>query len=174
MPAKKYENGKTRRKLPFPSKSFDVVVCVDTLEHVSEITREQIIDEMIRVSKSRTYLAYPRGEIARACDTILSHYYRFTHKQPLAFLDEHARYGLPKDKIIAGHIHKSLQHNNQTASVSHIGNTNSFLWLFMLLLGFSENAWLTSVYKILPLTTPLLSKINFFPTYRSLWTLKFQ
>ena len=33
----------------------------------------------------------------------------------------------------------------------------------MLLLGFSENAWLTSVYKILPLTTPLLSKINFFP-----------
>lgn len=161
-------------KLPFPSKSFDVVVCVDTLEHVSEVTREQMIDEMIRVSRSCIYLAYPRGTMAGLCDSILSRYYHFTHKYQLAFLNEHAQYGLPEDKNVADYIHKSIKHHNQTASISHLGNTNSFLWLFMLLLGFSENTWLTSVYKILPLATPMLSKINFIPTYRSLWILKFQ
>ena len=161
-------------KLPFISKSFDVVVCVDTLEHISETIRKQVVDEMIRVSRSWVYLAYPRGGMARVCDIILSHYYYFTHKQQLAFLNEHARYGLPKDKNIADYIRKSLQHYRQTASISHFGNTNSLLWLLMLLLGFSENSWLTTFYKILPLATPLLSKINFFPTYRSVWILKFQ
>ncbi len=161
-------------KLPFPSKSFDAVVCVDTLEHVSEAARERMVDEMIRVSRSRIYLAYPSGKVARACDGILSRYYHFTHKQQSVYFNEHARFGLPEDKNISGYIRKSLQHYGQTAATSHFGNTNVFLWLFMLLLGFSENAWLTSIYKILPLATPLLSKINFFPTYRSLWILKFQ
>lgn len=161
-------------KLPFSSKSFEIVVCVDTLEHVSEAARGLIIDEMIRVSRSRIYLAYPCGKAARVCDSILSRYYRFTHKQQSAYFNEHALFGLPEDKNITGYFHKSLQHYGQTAIILHFGNTNIFLWLFMLLLGFSENAWLTSIYKILPLAISKLSKINFSPTYRSLWTLKFQ
>ncbi|KKU29370.1 MAG: hypothetical protein UX80_C0002G0006 [Candidatus Amesbacteria bacterium GW2011_GWA2_47_11b] len=161
-------------KLPFPAKSFSVVICVDTLEHVDEATRKHMIDEMVRVSRSQIYLAYPRGKAAFMSDRLLFRYYNFTHKQQSNYLNEHAHYGLPSDKNISSYIHESLLRHSRTASISCFGNTNFLLWLFMLMLGFSENAWLTSVYKILPLVSPLLSKINFPPAYRAIWILKFQ
>jgi len=43
--------------LPFTSNSFDLVICVDVLEHVDNI--EKALSELIRVSRKFIYIRYP-------------------------------------------------------------------------------------------------------------------
>jgi len=43
--------------LPFPEETFDVVTCVDVIEHVEDYDR--LINEMVRVSKKGVFLSTP-------------------------------------------------------------------------------------------------------------------
>ena len=43
--------------LPFPDDTFDVVTCVDVIEHVEDYDR--LIKEMLRVSKKGVFLSTP-------------------------------------------------------------------------------------------------------------------
>ena len=43
--------------LPFPDNSFDVVTCVDVIEHVEDFNR--LIKEMLRVSRKGIFLSTP-------------------------------------------------------------------------------------------------------------------
>lgn len=42
--------------MPYGDQTFDIVVCVDVLEHVSDLN--QVINEIVRVLKPSGYLAY--------------------------------------------------------------------------------------------------------------------
>jgi len=153
-------------KLPFKDRSFDAVVSIDMLEHLSPEIRKMAISEMIRVSNNKVYLSFPTGNFSRHIDMAISRYYKLTHGQELPFLKEHLMFGLPKTKDIEGFIKNSLRANKKSGEITKKGNTNSLLWFILLLLGFSEVNLLTSFYHKLLFFLPILNLMHFWPTYR--------
>ena len=55
--------------LPFEDRSFGVVACIDTLEHVSPEARTAGITELVRVAARAVVITCPNGEIARNSDS---------------------------------------------------------------------------------------------------------
>lgn len=78
--------------LPFPDRSWPMVVSCDMLEHVPPALRRQAVQEMARVSEQFLVIAFPSGPAARACYARLS---RQFPSRGIRWLSEHMRYGLP-------------------------------------------------------------------------------
>lgn len=152
--------------LPFKKDSFTATISVDTLEHLSEKIRRESVEEMVRVSKDYLYIAFPRGNFSSLIDRFISRYYELTHKEKSAYLEEHLEHGLPNEKKIAEILKKSAKKYGKKVSIRTRGNTNSFLWLFLLMLGFSQLKPLTYIYHKMVLLTPILRHLNTWPTYR--------
>ena len=85
----------TSKALPLQNKSFDIVICTDTLEHIPPESRHSVITELLRVTKSDLILAFPFGKGAAQQDQELDQLYRHRFGQPFPFLTEHIRYELP-------------------------------------------------------------------------------
>jgi len=86
-----YYDGK---KLPFSDRSFEVVVCVDVLEHVPQQDRLNFIKEMLRVTKKQLICSAPLGtkkHIAGEKEL----YQAVEDKTQVAFLKDHLKHGLP-------------------------------------------------------------------------------
>lgn len=175
------ENGKNEKfkvikasvvDLPFENESFDVVVSVDMVEHLLPEDRKKAISEMIRVAKDRAYITFPSGKDSEVVDRILYKYYKFTHKKELPFLNEHIEYGLPSPSEIEKYIISSGIKKGQNVSFQKKLNTNIFLWVYMLFLGFSEKKLLTNIYHKLLFFLPILRIMNFWPTYRITYIVK--
>jgi SAM-dependent methyltransferase len=83
-------------RLPFPDKSWDIVVSIDMLEHIPPDCRTQALREMIRVTRRMLVLAVPVGEAAFQQDIELHDYYIAKHGEPHRFTREHVEFGLPK------------------------------------------------------------------------------
>ena len=149
------------KTLPFADHSFDVVISVDTLEHIPPADRLASLSEMLRVTNQRLFLAFPEGPAAAWCDSVLDRYFRLTHKgQPFPYLKEHLDYGLPSLSQVKADI--------KTGHVEVKNNTHILLWLFMLFLGFSQVGVFTSIFILLLWLVPILRYINFYPSYRKL------
>ena len=52
-------------RLPFKDKRFDVVICVDTLEHVPYKDRPVFLKELMRVCKDRVLIIFPHDKSAK-------------------------------------------------------------------------------------------------------------
>jgi SAM-dependent methyltransferase len=81
-------------RLPFLDRAFDVVVCLDVLEHIPPQARENFVAELGRVSAKRVLLACPSDEAAWADDYLRADYERRGVSAP-PWLDEHGEHGLP-------------------------------------------------------------------------------
>ena len=160
-------------KLPFKNDQFDISVSVDMLEHIDPKSRQKAIDEMVRVSSSSMYLAFPSGKTSEFIDRVVSKYYRFTHKSASDFLNEHVQNGLPKAEEVLKSIKLSCNMYNKKCEVSEKGNTNIFVWISLLFLGFSQNRLLTNIYRKMLLLLPILRYLNFYPNYRVLYKIDF-
>ena len=77
--------------LPFKDKSFDIVVSLDTIEHVPASKRPQFLSEALRVAKKEIIIAAPMGTSAhqQAEANLLKNYPQDR------YLQEHVKYGLP-------------------------------------------------------------------------------
>ena len=77
--------------LPFKDKSFDIVVSLDTIEHVPAENRPQFLSETLRMAKKEVIIAAPMGTLAhqQAEANLLK-----SHPQD-HYLQEHIEYGLP-------------------------------------------------------------------------------
>lgn len=153
-------------KLPFKDNSFDGVVCVDMLEHLPSPLRRKAVSEMIRVAKKKVYLSFPRGNLSAMIDRVISKYYKLTHKKELGYLREHQKYTLPEENKIGLLINQAAEKNVKKIQVAKRGNTNSLLWLGLLILGFSEVRIFTNLYHKLLFVLPVLNLMHFWPTYR--------
>lgn len=54
--------------LHFPDQSFQLVSCIDVLEHLPLDARDRAIDELVRVASRAVLVACPHGENGQACD----------------------------------------------------------------------------------------------------------
>jgi hypothetical protein len=121
--------------LPFKDKSFDTVVCLDTLEHVSKGRRPVLMRELQRVSKSRIIVTFPEQQFffpvlfAVACLYDRLRLSSFMLKS----LKEHSRFGLPsRDEVLS-----SVDADKWTAHHSRfMGRRATLFWITQLLFPF--------------------------------------
>ncbi len=149
-------------KLPFNNSSYDIVLCVDVLEHVSPNKRSLVVGELIRIAKNKVFLSFPSGEYATKEDQFLFAYLNKKLHKTDQYLAEHLKFGLPDINIINSYIPKTL--NRVT-----INYVNIYLHRIILIMQFSDKRLgkiISSFIFILML--PIFSFINFEPTYRKL------
>lgn len=150
------------------NQQFEAVLSVDMLEHLSSKDRSKAIKSMLGLTKKYLFLAFPSGYLASLTDYFLSWYYRKTHGVNLEFLNEHRQYRLPKIREVKKEVIKAASENGQKiAKIKVVNNTNALIYLTLLVLGFSENKYLTRLYSASFLIKNFLGLFNFFP-YRRL------
>ena len=82
--------------IPFPDASFDIVVCVDVLEHLSESSRPRAIAELIRCSRGKVIISCPCGALAEDGERQLAGFFQNSSIGVPSWLTEHLENGLPK------------------------------------------------------------------------------
>lgn len=85
------------RALPFESRSFDVTVALDLLEHVAPSDRSCVLNELARVTKRRLIVGCPTGPLALSADRRLLKVYADNARPVPGWLPEHLEYGLPDE-----------------------------------------------------------------------------
>jgi hypothetical protein len=82
-------------QLPFPDRSFPVVVCLDVFEHIQPRRRTAFLQELLRVARARVILAFPSGDAAHRTDARLASYWRLRRLPDPDWLLEHQQWPLP-------------------------------------------------------------------------------
>lgn len=82
--------------LPFIDNAFDVVLTIDTLEHIPPADRQMFLSEMMRVANSYVLITGPfASPINHEAERLLDDYIFETTGQHYYYLAEHLEFGLP-------------------------------------------------------------------------------
>ncbi len=82
--------------LPFADHSFDLIITVDTLEHVPQLKRAAFLAELLRVAARGVIITGPFASgLNEASEQVLLQYITQVLGHPHRFLSEHAEHGLP-------------------------------------------------------------------------------
>lgn len=150
-------------KLPFKNKSFDISICVDTLEHIPKNHRKKAIAELIRVTKIKIYIVAPFEIISEKEDRILFDYVMRITGRIDPYMKEHIDYGLPREKEIIKFFPSSVK-------IISKGLTNIYIHRLLLKVQFSNGRIMKFISSVIfVLLVPLFLRINFPPTYRKLF-----
>jgi len=147
-------------------KSFDHVVCVDTLEHVPSNLRESFLERISKLSRKSIILACPCSDAGDAVeiDKWLNDIYVAGFNKNYDWLDEHISYGLPSLSQTIKEIEKLGWHTQVTQN----GYTP---WLKQLL-GFTicaleSNSLMPQVYELSDYFNKNFSEYDYLePCYR--------
>ena len=121
--------------LPFADRAFDVVVSLDTLEHVPRSGRADFVKELGRVTRDALLLTAPfDGSRVSEAESILAGFLRYRLKIDHRFLEEHLEHGLPDRQAISRAI------SRQVGPVVAIPNGCLDRWLLMMGLSFYLDA----------------------------------
>lgn len=94
--------GGTATALPFRDASIDLVLLVDTMEHIPPALRDRTIAEACRVARSEVIIAGPMGADARHADDELAAFHARTGRPVPPWLLEHLEQRAPDlDETIA-------------------------------------------------------------------------
>lgn len=157
----------TGENLPFGDKSFDIVISVDTLEHVLPKNRISVILEMVRVAKKEIIIAVPSGNRSQKQDKELSDKYKSKFGEEFHFLKEHSEYGLPEEKEILTILTKLIGPNEKTKI---LGNENLQLRKFLMSGWMTKNFFIDIFFrKILLFALPVLNFFEKEPYYRRIF-----
>lgn len=119
-------------RLEFDNNSFDIVVSVDLLEHLSGEQRKKAIAEMLRVSKKHLILVFPTSKNSEMYEERAMELFTENNLSVPKWLLEHRQCGLPKEVEIKQYIdevsQKILGYNYRLQILS---NENLKIWFFM-------------------------------------------
>ncbi len=156
-------------KLPLKNNSYDAVICVDMLEHISEGDRDKAIREMLRVARKKMIIAFPSGREAAAEDKYLSAYYLSKFGSEYPFLKEHLKYGLPDVKSICGIILKQAEMIGKKVLLQIRGNENIYLHRFLLKGFMTKSRIIDFIFrKAFLVLIPVFRLLNMEPNYRKI------
>ena len=156
--------------LPLPTCSCDVVLCMDTLEHLASQERPVLMDELFRVvsADGLVIVGAPCGPEARAAEQRINQRYRASTGQDHPWLVEHlANEPLTAESLRMMVLDAAQRRDNcgivdRTWRVAMIPNSNLALWE-----RFQRERWLRHVHRLVygPLW-PLLRDRHELPVYR--------
>ena len=104
--------------IPFPNKHFDVVVSIDALEHLPRKDRPKLLQELVRVTRSKLFVNFPEAGSMNAQKTVLS---VISNK----FIQEHVDYDLPKQEETVSFLKEICP----SATITATGYVNISTWL---------------------------------------------
>ena len=116
--------------IPSPDNSYDMVTCIDTLEHIPEGVRDRCIQEMLRVASLAVFIVAPQKTEANVSAEQLVLKYR-----KVKFLEEHRLYGL----VDFANIERQLQdhENNHGISRFEVKELDNLLsWVILMTLDY--------------------------------------
>lgn len=155
--------------LPFPDRCFDIVVCVDTFEHLPEEARPRVAGEILRVAQERgsAVVTFPAGGAAARAEAAIREYYRhYTNGGTLRWLEEHAAMGLPDPATVEAEFRAATSGSREIIRDS---NAPVWLWVWMwrvLMCGWPGRG--NVVFQVaLRWLTPVLCRVRFGPGYRT-------
>jgi hypothetical protein len=117
------------RALPFLDDAFDLVVSLDSLEHVEPAGRESYVRELVRVARGYALLMAPRlSQETVLAERLLSAFVAVVNQEEQPQLAEHEAYGLPDFEAWHGFV--------RDLGLSSVAFSSGFLysWLPMMLL----------------------------------------
>jgi len=116
-------------QLPFKDSVFDIVVTVDTLEHIKPKDREQFINELIRASKDYVIITAPFDNgLAPLVDRFLNEISIQFLKVEHPCIKEHIANGLPKIEEVTNILDK------RKIEYISFSSGNIYNWLYMMTL----------------------------------------
>ena len=112
--------------IPLEDNSYEVVTCIDTMEHIPKDAREKVVREIIRVASKAVFLVAPvNSEENNQAEQIVLKYTRNR------FIEEHQTYGLVDfDKIES--ILRVLQKNGGIKSFDKKSLDDLLNWVTMM------------------------------------------
>lgn len=79
----------TGNKLPFPNKTFSVILLIDVLHHIDKLKQEQLIIESLRVAKAVFIFESEPTFTGKVADIILNKFHYGDLNTPLTFRNTH-------------------------------------------------------------------------------------
>lgn len=156
--------------LPLKDSSFEIALCVDTLEHLSQTKRKKAISEMLRIARKKVIIALPCGKDSTNEDILLAEFSKKHSGKILPFLQEHLKYRLPEKEEIIEMIESGANKYNKEVKITIRGNESIFLHRFLLKGYMVNNFWVDFFFrKILLLAISIMRLFNKEPTYRKIF-----
>jgi len=157
----------TATDIPFKNSSFDIVINVDTLEHLNKKERYEAVKEMSRVSKDKIIIAVPCGKKSE----ILDRYVRDLTKNNFGkidfYIEEHIQNGLPNSGELKG-IYKKCK----LKLIKVVNNYPIWLRYAGVYFFFTKNKNKIRVYYLMTMLSPLLERIRIGTPYRKIFILE--
>lgn len=153
--------------LPFKNGSFDVVVCIDVLEHIEEGRRIPAIRELLRVSSGFVIIGAPCGENAAELDRIINQKYKNVSGRLHPYIIQHLKFGLPDlDKYL------NLL-NGDCKIIKVVQNTPLSVWRIVNLYCISVNSLVIFLKNLIfRVLFPVVSRLKGRNYYRKIYFLK--
>ena len=159
--------------LDFSDNSFDVVVSMDMLEHLSNKKRAKAISEMLRVARKMVVVGAPCGDNARKQDKKLKEKYVKSRKKSFGFFEEHQKYDLPVKEDIIQYIKQAAEVKRRNLEIIIKGNMNIKMREFLMKGWISERLLMNILFrKIFLLFIPIFRILDRPPYYRQLFFIK--
>lgn len=159
--------------LPFRKNSYDVVVSVDTLEHLPSQNRQRAIYEMLRVAKKLAIIVVPVGDLSQNQDKELDLLWRKIFGEGNQFLAQHIKHGLPTQDQILVYIDKCRRLLKKNARVSSSPLLNLQVRQLLMRTWISKNKLSYYLYlKGYLLLIPFLRLANFGNCYRRIFVIE--
>jgi len=115
--------------LPIRDQSFDMSVSLDVLEHIAPDDRANVLQEMIRVSRTGLILTFPfKDPLVEAAEKQVCDAYTHLHHKDHPWLAEHALYPLPDTEEIT----QQLQSFGGHVAVFDLGDISRWVRLQLL------------------------------------------
>ncbi|MBI2426126.1 MAG: class I SAM-dependent methyltransferase [Candidatus Hydrogenedentes bacterium] len=155
--------------LPVRDRQFDLIVCMDTFEHLPEAVRDRACASIVRALRpgGRAVIGFPSGQAAVEAEMRVRARYRAYTGGTIRWLEEHDALGLPDAAAIADSFRR---HAGTGFSVRLVGNTNVHVWEWMwhvLMCGWPGRG--NALFQVLlRWSVPVLSRLHGPPCYRML------
>ena len=159
--------------LPFPDACFDLVVCMDTYEHIPAAQRPAANCEIVRVLRpgGTAAIGFPSGDAASAAEGRIRSAYRALTGGSIRWLDEHVAMGLPDADAVRADLAEAA---GGGYDVTQTGNASLWAWEWMwrvLMCNWPGRG--NAVFQVLlRWSVPVLSRLHFGACYRTiLWVM---
>ena len=104
--------------LNFPDKSFQVVSCIDVLEHLPIDVRDRAVDELVRVASRAVLVACPHGKNGQACDEEFRRGLESRDRPVPEWLTEHQRQAYPTATRVAEKLREAAAGSGRKVKIT--------------------------------------------------------